>query len=72
LNQITGSEDFLNQDKIDLSTQENSLVGVDSAVAATNLAQSHNGVPGRSAGYCPDIGIAVVAGFFEIGAEVVK
>ena len=40
LNQISTSESFLNQDKINLSTQENALVGVDPAVAATNLAQS--------------------------------
>ena len=34
------SENFLNQDKVNLSSQENALVGVDPAVAATNLAQS--------------------------------
>jgi len=36
----SASENFLNQDKINLSSQENTLVGVDPAVAATDLAQS--------------------------------
>ena len=40
LNQITSSENFLSQDKVNLSSQENTLVGVDPAVAATDLAQS--------------------------------
>ncbi len=40
LNQINTSENFLNQDKINLSIQENALVAVDPAVAATNLSQS--------------------------------
>jgi flagellar hook-associated protein 3 FlgL len=40
LNQITSSEDFLNQDKLDLSEQENSLVGADPATSASNLVQA--------------------------------
>jgi flagellar hook-associated protein 3 FlgL len=40
LNQISLSETFLNQDKLNLSSQENSLIGVDPAVAATNLVQA--------------------------------
>jgi flagellar hook-associated protein 3 FlgL len=40
LNQISSSEDFLNQDTLNLSTQENSLVGADLATAASNLAQA--------------------------------
>lgn len=40
LNQITQSESFLNQDKLNLSQQENSLVGADLATAASNFAQA--------------------------------
>jgi flagellar hook-associated protein 3 FlgL len=40
LNQINLSENFLSQDKINLSTQENSLVGVDPAKAASDLIQA--------------------------------
>jgi flagellar hook-associated protein 3 FlgL len=40
LNQITQSENFLSQDKINLSVQENTLVGVDPAAAASNFAQA--------------------------------
>jgi len=40
LNQIALSENFLSQDKVNLSTQENALIGVDPAAAASNLAQS--------------------------------
>ncbi len=40
LNQVNLSESFLNQDKIDLSSQENSLVGVDPAKAASDLVQA--------------------------------
>jgi len=40
LNQINLSENFLNQDKLNLSTQENSLVGADLASVASNLAQA--------------------------------
>ena len=40
LNQITLSQNFLNQDKINLSTQENALVGIDPAVAATNFSRA--------------------------------
>ncbi len=40
LNQITSSEDFLNQDKLDLSEQENSLVGANPATAASDLVQA--------------------------------
>lgn len=40
LNQLNLSENFLNQDTINLSSQENTLVGVDPAKAATDLAQA--------------------------------
>ncbi|MGB6498664.1 MAG: flagellar hook-associated protein FlgL [Candidatus Acidiferrum sp.] len=40
LNQITTSEDYLNQDKLDLSTQENSLIGADLATASSNFSQA--------------------------------
>lgn len=40
LNQINLSDSFLSQDKISLSTQENSLVGADPAKAASDLAQA--------------------------------
>ncbi|HXH66329.1 MAG TPA: flagellin [Candidatus Limnocylindrales bacterium] len=40
LNQVSLSESFLNQDKLNLSQQENSLVGADLATAASNLAQA--------------------------------
>jgi flagellar hook-associated protein 3 FlgL len=40
LNQISMSENFLNQDTVNLSSQENDLVGVDAATAASNLAQA--------------------------------
>jgi flagellar hook-associated protein 3 FlgL len=40
LNQITQSDNFLSQDKINLSVQENTLVGVDPAKAATDFAQA--------------------------------
>jgi flagellar hook-associated protein 3 FlgL len=40
LNQINLSESFLNQEKLNLSTEENSLVGVDPAKAASNLVQA--------------------------------
>jgi len=40
LNQINSTEDFLNQDTVNLSTQENSLIGANLADAATNLAQA--------------------------------
>ena len=40
LNQVSQTETFLNQDQINLSTQENSLIGVDPATAATNLDQA--------------------------------
>ena len=40
LNQITTSEDFLNQDKINLSEQANALVGADLATASSNLVQA--------------------------------
>lgn len=40
LNQIALSENFLSQDKVNLSTQENALIGVDPAAAASNLAQA--------------------------------
>ena len=40
LNQINQSEAFLNQDQLNLSQQENSLVGADLASVATNFAQA--------------------------------
>jgi flagellar hook-associated protein 3 FlgL len=40
LNQLNLSENFLNQDTINLSSQENALVGVDPAKAATGLSQA--------------------------------
>src|SRR5271168_1144577 len=40
LNQLSSSEDFLNQDKLNLSTQDNSLIGADLATAAANLVQA--------------------------------
>jgi len=40
LNQVSQTETFLNQDQINLSSQENSLIGVDPATAATNLDQA--------------------------------
>lgn len=40
LNQINLSENFLNQDKFNLSSQENSLIGVDPAKAASDLVQA--------------------------------
>ena len=40
LNRLNLSENFLNQDTINLSSQENALVGVDPAKAATDLSQA--------------------------------
>jgi len=40
LNQITLSESFLNQDKINLSSQENTLIAANPAKAATDFAQA--------------------------------
>lgn len=40
LNQANLSENFLGQDKVNLSTQENALVGVDPAKAASDLVQA--------------------------------
>lgn len=40
LNQINATDNFLNQDKLNLSSQENTLVGVDPATAASNFSQS--------------------------------
>lgn len=40
LNQISLSENFLNQDKVNLSSQENSLIGADPAAAASDLSQA--------------------------------
>src|SRR5271163_1084992 len=40
LNQLSSSEDFLNQDKLNLSTQANSLIGADLATASSNLGQA--------------------------------
>lgn len=40
LNQLTSNEDFLNQDKLDLSEQANSLAGADLAAASANLVQA--------------------------------
>jgi len=40
LQQLQSVQTFLNGDKLQVSTQENSLIGVDLAAASTNLAQS--------------------------------
>ena len=40
LNQINLSEAFLNQDKVNLSSQENALIGADPATAASDLSQA--------------------------------
>jgi flagellar hook-associated protein 3 FlgL len=40
LNQVTLSQNFLNQDKLNLSSQENTLVGADLAQAASNFSQA--------------------------------
>jgi flagellar hook-associated protein 3 FlgL len=40
LNQINSTENFLNQDTINLSSQANALIGVNPATAATNLSQA--------------------------------
>jgi flagellar hook-associated protein 3 FlgL len=40
MNQLTSNESFLNQEQVNLQTQENSLVGADMATAATNLTQA--------------------------------
>jgi flagellar hook-associated protein 3 FlgL len=39
LNQISATDNFLNQDKLNLSSQENTLVGIDPATAASNFSQ---------------------------------
>lgn len=40
LDQITQSENFLNQDKLNLSTQQNALIAADPAAAASELVQA--------------------------------
>jgi len=40
VNQLTANQTFLQQEKVNLQSQENSLVGVDMATAATDLAQA--------------------------------
>jgi flagellar hook-associated protein 3 FlgL len=40
LNEISQSENFLNQDQINLSSQQNALIGADSATAASDLVQA--------------------------------
>jgi len=40
LQQMQSTQTFLNNDKLQVSTQENSLIGVDLAAASTNLAQA--------------------------------
>lgn len=40
LSQISSTENFLNQDKLNLSTQANTLVGVDPATAASDFSES--------------------------------
>jgi flagellar hook-associated protein 3 FlgL len=40
INHLNNSENFLNTEQLNLSSQENTLVAVDPATAATNLAQS--------------------------------
>jgi flagellar hook-associated protein 3 FlgL len=40
INQLTAQETYLSQEKVTLSSRENSLVGIDSATAAENLTQA--------------------------------
>jgi flagellar hook-associated protein 3 FlgL len=40
VNQVQSTENFLSQDKLNLSTQENTLVGADPATAATEFSQA--------------------------------
>ena len=40
LQQLSSTQNFLNSDKVQVSSQENALIGVDMATAATNLSQS--------------------------------
>jgi len=40
MDQIAGSEDFLNSENVQLAQQQNSTVGVDMNVAATNLSNA--------------------------------
>jgi flagellin-like hook-associated protein FlgL len=40
LSQINASENYLNQDQLNLSQQENSLAGVNPAAAASNFSQA--------------------------------
>jgi len=40
LNQLTGDQNELNQQKLNLQTQDNKLVGIDLSVAATDLSQA--------------------------------
>ncbi|HLZ13072.1 MAG TPA: flagellar hook-associated protein FlgL [Candidatus Acidoferrum sp.] len=42
LNQINLSENFLNQDKVNLSSQENALIGADPVKAASDLSQAQS------------------------------
>ncbi len=40
INQLTSNQSFLQQEKVNLQTQQNDLVGIDPAQAATNLSQA--------------------------------
>jgi flagellar hook-associated protein 3 FlgL len=40
LQQLSSTQTYLNSDKVQVATQENALIGVDMATAATNLSQS--------------------------------
>ncbi|HXH66170.1 MAG TPA: flagellin [Candidatus Limnocylindrales bacterium] len=40
LNQINPSENYLNQDKVNLSSEANALIGADAAAAASQLSQA--------------------------------
>jgi flagellar hook-associated protein 3 FlgL len=40
MNQLTANQTFLQQEKVNLQSQQNDLVGIDPAVAATNVAQA--------------------------------
>ena len=40
LNQLQMTENYLNQEKVNLSQQQNKLVGADMAAVVTNLSQS--------------------------------
>jgi len=65
LNQINTSESFLNQEKINLSTQKNGLVGVDPPVAATSLAQSQTSYQANLAATSRILGLPTLLDFLK-------